>query len=56
MVLAADYTNGSKKRAASLTLYAISNGRREQHNERAVSGKAEARKVAASLGYQCWNF
>jgi len=56
MTLAADFTNGSKARAASLTLYAINNGRRELHTERAVSGKKEARKIAADLGYTAWNF
>ena len=56
MTYAADFTNGSKARPATLTLYTIANGCRTFIDQRPVADKREARKVAKSLGYQAWNF
>lgn len=56
MTYAADYTNGSKARSATLTLYTINNGQRTFCSQQPVAGKVEARRVAKSLGYQPWNF
>lgn len=53
---AADFTNGTKTRPATLTLYTINNGCRNFLSEQAVADKREARRVAKSLGYQPWNF
>jgi hypothetical protein len=55
-MLTADYTNGGAKRPATLTIAAITDGRRivrEVHN---VSGKREARELATRLGAKPWNF
>ncbi len=56
MTYAAEFTNGTAKRTATLTLYAIANGCRTFLGEQPVADKREARKVAKSLGYQPWNF
>lgn len=56
MLYAADFTSGTAKRPAILTLYTISNGCRSMCDERPVADKREARKIAKSLGYQAWNF
>jgi hypothetical protein len=57
MTYAADFTNGTAKRPATLTLFAISpNGGRQFLSQQAVADKREARRVAKSLGYQPWNF
>lgn len=53
---AADFTNGTAKRPATLTLYAIKNGCRTFLSEQAVADRREGRRVAKSLGYQPWNF
>ncbi len=56
MTYAADFTNGSKTRSATLTFYTIANGCRTFCGQQSVADKREARKVAKSLGYTPWNF
>lgn len=55
-MLVAEYTNGSKRRPATLDLNIIENGRREFIFQHVVTGKVEARKIAAARGAKCWNF
>lgn len=57
MTKEAHYTNGSKRRPATLQLAVTVNGHREWSAiEHVVAGKAEARKLAAELNAQPWNF
>lgn len=56
MTYAADFTNGTAKRPATLTFYVINNGCRSFLSQQNVSDKREARRIAKSLGYQPWNF
>ena len=56
MAYAAEFTNGSKTRSATLTFSTIENGRRQFLSEQAVTDKREARRIAKSLGYKPWNF
>ena len=56
MIIAAEYTTGSKARPATLAITQIADGRRTYIAEHVVSGKAEARKLAAKLGAKPWNF
>ena len=57
MTKEAHYTNGSKRRPATLQLAVTVNGLREWSAiEHVVAGKAEARKLAAELNAQPWNF
>lgn len=56
MTLAAEFTNGSKRRAPSLTINRIANGRREFVSELRVLDKRHARQVATELGAKPWNF
>lgn len=55
-MLCADFTNGSKTRAATLTVYALIDGRRLGATSQPVSGRQEARKLALSQGAKPWNF
>ena len=53
----AHYTNGSKRRPATLKLAVTVNGHREWSAlEHVVAGKAQARKLAKELGATPWNF
>lgn len=56
MIYAADFTNGTKTRSATLTFYSIADGRRTFISSRSVGDKREARKAAKSLGFTAWNF
>lgn len=56
MTYAADFTNATTTRAATLTLYTIENGRRQHLSTQGVADKREARSIAKRLGYQPWNF
>ena len=49
-VLAAEYTNGSKRRPAVLTINEISAGQRRTLRTEEVSGKREARAIARTFG------
>jgi hypothetical protein len=55
-VLAAEYTNGSKSRLATLDINRIENGQRTLIETHSVMGKREARAVAKALGATPWNF
>lgn len=54
--LIAEFTNGSKRVAPKLTLAAVANGRRTILKTVSVSGRAQARSIAAEHGAQAWNF
>ena len=47
---AAGFTNGSKARSATVAFNWIGNGERRHVETRPVSGKREARKMAAVMG------
>jgi hypothetical protein len=53
MTIAAEYTGGKRP---SLDITIIADGRRSTIKTIAVSGRREARKVAAEQGAQPWNF
>lgn len=53
MTIAAEYTSGKKP---TLDITVIADGRRSHIATHFVSGKREARKLAASLNAQPWNF
>ena len=55
-MIAAEYTNGTAKISPVLWITKIENGRRELIQSYSVSGKREARKLAAELNAKCWNF
>ena len=55
-MIAAEYTNGTAKISPMLFITKIENGRREFLQSYSVSGKREARKLAAELNAKCWNF
>lgn len=55
-VIAAEYTNGSKRYPPCLYINRISNGRRSNIVALTVSGKREARKLAAEYNATPWNF
>lgn len=55
-MIAAEYTNPTKKISAMLWITKIENGHREYLNSYSVSGKREARKIAAELNAKPWNF
>jgi hypothetical protein len=55
-ILAAEFTNGTKRRPAKLDITSIANGRRTYLETLTVSGKREARAIAAERGAQPWNF
>ena len=55
-IVAAEYTNGSARRPATLTINRIANGCRERVAVYEVTGKREARRVATELNAQPWNF
>lgn len=55
-MIAAEYTNGTAKISPVLWITKIENGRRELLQSYSVSGKREARKLAAELNAKCWNF
>ena len=52
-IIAAEFTTGKHPR---LTINRIFAGRRERVAEYVVSGKREARALAATLNAQPWNF
>ena len=52
-ILAAEYTTGKQP---TLSFTEISNGRRTYLKTVPVSGKREARQMAAQFGYTPWNF
>lgn len=56
MTYAAEYYPATKARAATLDINMIWDGGRKLHSTRAVSGKAEARKLARVFGATPWNF
>ena len=56
MVLAAEYTNGSKTRSAVLDITRIETGARQYLATHNVAGRADARKLAKALGATPWNF
>ncbi len=56
MIIAAEYTTGSKRRPATLAITQIADGRRVYLAKHVVGGKAEARELAAKLGAKPWNF
>lgn len=55
-VIAAEFTNGGARRLATLDITRIRDGRRERIATYEVSGKREARAVAATLNAKPWNF
>lgn len=55
-MIAAEYTYATSKISAMLFITKIENGRREQLRSFSVSGKREARKIAAELNAKPWNF
>lgn len=55
-VLAAEYTVAGRGRPAVLTINRINAGRRETFSTHEVSGKREARWIAATLNAKPWNF
>lgn len=56
-MLTAHYTNGSKARSATLIIVeGFSIAGYDPASVIKVSGKAEARKIAAERGAKCWNF
>ena len=55
-IIAAEYTNGSKHYPPCLYINRIANGRRSNIVAISVSGKREARKVAAEYNATPWNF
>ena len=57
-ILAAEFTNGSKTRPARLDFTVIdpARGERKTLSSVAVSGKREARQLAAKRGAKPWNF
>jgi hypothetical protein len=56
MVIAAEYVNATSKISAMVFITKINNGRRELVDSYSVSGKREARKLAAELNAKPWNF
>jgi hypothetical protein len=50
------FTNGGKRRPATLTLNVIADGRRRFVSQQPVTGKREARAIAERLGARPWNF
>lgn len=54
--LTAEFTNGSARVSPKLTLCRIALGRRTILEILSVSGKREARAIAAERGFTCWNF
>jgi hypothetical protein len=56
MVIAAEYTNGTKRYAPTLYINRIEDGRRSNIVAITVSGKREARKVAKEYNATPWNF
>jgi hypothetical protein len=55
-ILAAEYTNGSKTRPATLHLNRIIDGHRTPFMGFNVTGKREARGLAKRYGATPWNF
>jgi hypothetical protein len=55
-VLAAEFTNGSKRRPATVEIVRIVGGRRVYLETVQVANRREARDVAAYRGAQPWNF
>jgi len=55
-VLAAEFTNATKRASATLTVNRIANGRREFVSMQGVQDKREARRIAKELGATPWNF
>ena len=55
-VLAAEFTNGSKTRSATLNINRIVDGRRSPVIGFNVSSRREARQIAKQYGAVLWNF
>lgn len=55
-VLAAEYTQGSKRYPATLSINRIIDGHRSKVVGFNVSGKREARQLAKQYGATPWNF
>ena len=55
-IIAAEFTNGSAKRAPVVTINRIEGGERFWIADYQVSGKREALKVATKFGATPWNF
>jgi hypothetical protein len=55
-ILAAEYTQGSKRYSPTLYINRITDGRRSNVAAFKVSGKREARQLAKQHGAQPWNF
>lgn len=56
VTLAADYYSGNRTAHASVRIYEIANGQRRTICEQDVSGKRDARAVAAQFNATPWNF
>jgi hypothetical protein len=56
MIIAAEYTRATKRISPMLWITKIENGRRTYVGGFSVSGKVEARKVAAQHNAEPWNF
>ena len=56
MIIAAEYTRATKRISPMLWITKIENGRRTYVDGLSVSGKVEARKVAAQYSAKPWNF
>jgi hypothetical protein len=55
-IIAAEFTNGSKRRSPSLDITRIHNGERRVLHTVQVDSRRHARKVAAEHGATPWNF
>ena len=55
-MLIAEFTNGGKRSAPTLTINRLANGRRTFVSSQPVSGKREAREAAKAADAKCWNF
>lgn len=56
MTIAADYFPATARVAPTLIVYVIEDGRRRDERRYEIKGKGEARKLAAYLGAEPWNF
>jgi len=56
MILAAEYTQGTKTRPAIVALNTIVDGHRTWGPEFTVTSKREARLIAKKYGFTPWNF
>lgn len=54
--LIAEFTQGGQRSSPKITINRLVDGRRQHVETRAISGKREARAIAAARGAQPWNF